>query len=330
MNRTALTQAMERVSGATDIVVPKAGGNADFVVKEGGLFFRPSGMEEYKVGVEAAKQAMIHVPGLSAAAMKEWPIDLLLEPLNWWYRHGEGDVRALAMNDEILTFTRKTNLPIVNPMEIVEAVESGLVEKGLDAEEFYYDKVRVGLDHCSFAVVTSEYAQPVKVGDIVNGGVMAFASPTGAKATEVSPFLNRLVCTNGMISPLLMERFSWKGEAGNIFDWTKAETMRSYDAIDQEVEALVELTRIEVPDSALHTVLADLFDRHHVNASVRQMVTEAAIIEADGTMFGLAQAFNRAANDGGLNIDQMRHLLMVTGDVAHQTDRCTSCLRAMN
>jgi len=82
-------------------------------------------------------------------------------------------------------------------------------------------------------------------------------------------------------------------------------------------------------DGNVHTVLADLFERHHVPAGQREAIIEAAVEEADGTLFGISQAFNRVANMQE-EVGTLRHLLMVTGDMAHQTERCTECLRTIN
>jgi hypothetical protein len=331
MNRAALLTALSTVTDLEEIVTPKTAGNS-FAVKPDGLYYRPAAQDnEYKVGKEAATQALRHVPGLSAAAIKEWPTDLLMEPMNWWYQNGDGDVRMLANGQgEVVSFTKAANSGINNPIRSLEAIEDALDEKGIDTDDLYYDKVRVTLDKVAFAVVTHEKNGEVKVGDVMDAGIMFFGSPTGEAYTEVSPYLNRLLCTNGMISPVHMGRWSHRGgDGGSIYDWTKEMTLGSWDAIDGELDSLRALTQIDVPDDAIHTVLADLFERHHVNANLRQAVAEAAVIEADGTLFGLSQAFNRAANNEQ-DIQAMRHLLMVTGDVAHQTERCSTCLRARN
>jgi hypothetical protein len=330
MNRTALLTALQPVEELEEIIVPKQGGSSSFAIKDDGLYWRPAGVaDEYKVGRESAQQALRHVPGLSAAAIKEWPTDLLLSPLNWWYTHGDGEVRALVSGQNVASFTKRADHGIHSPSRMLEAIEEALDEKGVPSNSFYYDKVRVGLDRVSFAVVTSDRADEVKVGDVMNSGIMAFGSPTGEAYIEVSPYLNRLICTNGMVSPVAMGRWSHRGgDGGSIFDWTKEMALQSWDAIDGELSALRGLTEIEVGGN-VHNVLSDLFERHHVPAGQREAIVEAAVEEADGTMFGISQAFNRVANDIQ-DVAGMRHLLMVTGDVAHQTERCSACLRIVN
>jgi hypothetical protein len=82
-------------------------------------------------------------------------------------------------------------------------------------------------------------------------------------------------------------------------------------------------------DGHASDVLADLFQRHRVPVGLRREVQEALASEADGTMYGVAQAFNRAANRVG-DLSAMRHLLAVTGEIAHNTERCPECLRQLN
>lgn len=49
--------------------------------------------------------------------------------------------------------------------------------------------------------ITSEIRGEVKVGDIVEAGIMVTNSEVGAGAVNIQPFCNRLVCTNGMVIP---------------------------------------------------------------------------------------------------------------------------------
>ena len=131
MKRESLLTALAPVSDLEEIVTPKQQGN-EFAIKDDGLYFQPAiGMaDEYKVGSDAAAQALRHVPGLSAAAIKEWPTDLLLAPMNWWYQHGEGDVRTLVNGDEVVSFTKTASNGLHNPVRLVEAVEDVVQELG--------------------------------------------------------------------------------------------------------------------------------------------------------------------------------------------------------
>lgn len=329
-SRVQLLERLAPVESLEEIVVPKSGGVSEFRVKDDGLYWQADGLtDEYKVSKESAVQALRHVPGLSGAAIKEWPTQLLLEPLNWWYQNGEGNVRALVNENELVSFTKRADHGIHSPTRILEAVEEGLEQKGVAPESLYFDKIRVGLDRVSFAVITHDKAEEVKAGDILNGGIMVFGSPTGESYIEVSPYLNRLVCTNGMVSPVHMGRFSHRGgDGGSIYDWAKEMTLSSWDAIDGELESLRSLTDVPV-NGNIHNVFSDLFERHRIPAAQREAILEAGVEENDGTMFGISQAFNRVANNMD-DVGQMRHLMMVTGDVAHQTERCSTCLRVVN
>ncbi len=332
MDRAATVTAFQAVEGLEEIVVPKKNGTSEFIVTaDDGLKWKPSdGADQLSVTMEAATQALRHVPGLSGTAIREWPTSLLVEPLNWWFRHGSGEARALYNADgEVLSFTKRAEAGIQRPTRMLEAVEDALGEKGIATDDLYYDKVRVGLDQVSFAVITHEKTEEVKAGDVFDAGIMVFGSPTGEAHVEVSPYLNRVFCTNGMISPVAIGRYSHRGSDGaSIYDWTRDMTVQAWDAIDNEIDAVRSLTGIPV-DGNVHAVMADLFDRHHVPARQREAVLEALVEESDGTMFGVSQSFNRVANDVE-DVSGLRHLLMVSGDVAHQTERCTACMRALN
>lgn len=336
MNRAALLEEFQKVEGLEELVVPKKGGTSEFVVTEDNkgklsLKWKPSGSgRELSVGVDALAGALRHVPGMSKATIEKWPTHLLIHPLNWWFQHGDGDARALYNSlGEVVSFTKRADHGIHRPTRVLEAIEDSLNEINVPTNDLYFDKVRVSLDRVSFAVITHEKAEEIKPGDIFDAGIWTHMSPTGESFTEVSPYLNRLVCTNGMTSPVVVARHSQRGSDGDsIYEWTKNTTVQAWDAIDGELNAIRNLTEIEI-DGNVHNIMADLFERHHIPVRQRESILEALGEESDGTMYGVAQAFNRAANEIE-DVSALRHLLMVTGDIAHQTERCTTCMRAIN
>lgn len=330
MDRAALLEKFQAVENLEEVVVTKTTNGPEFQVTDGGLLWRSTASSDpLPVTPEAAVGALRHVPGLSKVAIKHWPLPILLDPLNWWFANGEGEVRALINDDQVVSFTKRADHGIHRPTRMLEAIEDSLNDLGVPSDELYFDKVIVGLDRVSFAVITHEKTDEIKAGDIFDAGIAAFMSPTGDNHNEISPYLNRLLCTNGMLSPVHIGRWSHRGsDGGSIYDWTREMTLAAWDAIDGELDAVRALTGQPI-DGNVHNVVADLFERHHVPVRQREAILEALAEESDGTMFGVAQAFNRVANDIE-DVEQMRHLLMVTGDVAHQTERCSACMRAIN
>lgn len=278
---------------------------------------------EFRITMNGMEAALTKVPGLSKAAIAQWPSDRLMETVNWFYEHGEGDVAGMIAEDRVVGFTKDAR-PIYPISDVLTKAEETLTTLGVETGNLQFGNVRADIDRAAFGLVTPVTSEP-KVGDIVQSGIWFMHSPTSRKADEISPFVNRLVCTNGMISARSLSKWSWRG-TGNLMEWVGESVRQSWTALDDELAGLHALTEQPLNGHAT-AVLEDIFERHHVPTQLRERVLEAAVDEADGTMYGIAQSFNRAANaveDAG----QMRNLLMVTGDIAAQTERCDSCFRA--
>lgn len=337
LDREAVTAVLEPLESLAEVTVPLRGsGHSEFVVRSAdeerpGLWWRAIDTEYY-VDQAALEGALSKVPGLSGPAVREWPASLLLPPLNWWYSQADGQVRALTTVEEgrptVVQFTKKES-PLNSTLRMLETAEQALAERGVEVGTLQYDRVGASLDRASVAIVAPGVTEEVKEGDVVSAGIFFINSPVGTKKIELSPYVNRLICTNGWISPVNMASFSIKGgDGGSMDEWVQSATFSAWDAVSGEIDQIRGLT--EVPIDGHHTdVLRDIFERHGVASRLRERVVEAYAEENDGTMFGIANAFNRAANDV-TDIGQVRNLMMVSGEVAHQSERCSACLRALN
>jgi hypothetical protein len=331
LTRNEVEAALRPIDSLEERIVTMQGKGLEFSVgaDDGGLRLRVL-KDQFKVQRPAFEQALVFVPGLTKPAISDWPTDMLLTPVNWFLQHRGEEMRMLISGDEIVAFPKKITT-MTPTTQLLDQVVGAVVAEGADPDTLQYDKVRVSLDRCSVAIISPENRAEAKKGDALNGGVMLLNSPTGRADIEVSAYVNRLVCTNGMISPVALRSFRVRrGSSGfdHLSEWVTDAARESWLALDGEFSALRDLTQIPV-DGHGADVLRDVFTRHRVPARLRDAVQEALIEEGDGSLYGIAQAFNRAAN-GQEDIGAMRHLLMVTGEMAHQTSRCSECLRSLN
>lgn len=273
---------------------------------------------------DGLEQALQKVPGLGKSAVAQWPAEMLIDTVNWFYENGHEETRGLTHDGSLIGFTRDSDAPVHRVSAVLERIE-----KKLPKDSYMFSNVRAGSIHeVAFGLVTpAKEAQP-KVGDVVQAGVWCFHSPTARRNPEISSFVNRLACTNGMIASRSLSKFSWRAtDEVDYLDWVEDSTVTAWESVDLEFDALTALTQQRLNGHA-HAVLEDLFERHRVPSSLRSRVVDAVVDEADGTMYGIAQAFNRAANSVEDPM-QMRGLLMVTGDIAAQDERCGECFRAL-
>ena len=329
MTLTELGEVLAPLDGLGEVVVPRRGGHAELVSAEGqNIGFRIGG-QEYAVSDSALEEVFNHVPGMSKAALTQWPEELLVPAVNWFLGNQSGDVRALTYNDAVISFPKR-EVPIHYPSQVLDRMVGSLGDAGVNVDELEAHKVSTSVHQTRFALVSPERSAEPKVNDVLAGGVLVDLSPSGANNIEMSPYVNRLVCTNGMISPVSLGRWAWRGDSGDgsFLNWVADFTTEAWGALEAEFEALDALTAMPI-NGHTEDVLRDMFRRHRVPARVRELVTAAALDEADGTMYGIAQSFNRAANE----VEDLRHardLWMVTGEMAHQTDRCESCFQSLH
>lgn len=320
--KIAPLEAISEVSGPTDRTRFRlADGDAGILAEIGGV--------ELPISTEALEDALVKVPGLQKAAVNQWPVDMLLTTMNWFYEHGDGETRALVHDDKIVSVT-KSAVPLFPVSEVLEAVEEGVSDAGGSLVDMGFGNVRLSLDRVTFGVSTPSRVDEPKVGDVVQAGIWVHHSPTGQRAVEIAPYVNRLVCTNGMIAARSLSKWSWRGgsrDEGDFRRWIRAAASGAWEGVQSEFDGLRDLTTQRLNGHA-SAVVDDLFERHRVPGHLREAVLESLIDEADGTMYGIAQAFNRAANQVS-DITHMRHLLLVTGDVVAETERCDSCFRAL-
>jgi hypothetical protein len=326
LSKSEFMEAIAPIDALTSYAAPSD--QWRFGVEDDRVVARANG-SDFRISKEGLEAALAKVPGLAKAAVQQWPVDMLLSTVNFFYEHGEGEAAAMVEagddGDTIVGFTKDAR-PIVPVGQVLDIAERSLKKIDVPTKDLQFSNVRASRENVAFGLVNPNVAEEPKVGDVVQAGLWFMHSPIHKRSTEVSSFLNRLACTNGMIAPRTLSKFSYRG--GSTFnEWVDQAVLDGWSALNREFDGLRELTQQPLNGHA-HSVVEDLFERHHVPASLRETVLNAVIDEADGTMYGIAQAFNRAANLVD-DTSHMRSLLMVTGDIVAQDERCGSCFRAL-
>ena len=80
-----------------------------------------------------------------------------------------------------------------------------LMDMGAEIKESHYDG-----DYLKLTAVTPELKGEVKKDDVIQGGITITNSEIGNQTLLIQPFLYRLVCTNGMVVPSILNRFYQK------------------------------------------------------------------------------------------------------------------------
>lgn len=150
--------------------------------------------------------------------------------------------------------------------------------------------------------VSNDLVREVKAGDLIRFGIAFSNSEVGAGAIQAAMFTERLICTNGMISSEDVFRSAHVGAghgSGQIADILKirdyARDLLTPDRIDRHITQLKELAGIPVHKPV--EAVEKLAKAHSLTEGEKNSVLEHLIKGADLSMFGMAQAITRSAED---------------------------------
>ena len=136
-----------------------------------------------------------------------------------------------------------------------------------------------------------------KVNDITEGGLRCLYSELLARPPTLEPYVERLVCTNGMVCRDRIQAFQFDSMDDFLkqFDHAVEQSTQFVDsAIRAQLEKAVE-TKVERSEQAIRTIFAN----SNLNTRLLPATLAALTVEDDGSAFGVLQAVTRAANNVG-------------------------------
>lgn len=140
----------------------------------------------------------LNIPAKYYDLMREEKPDLLARNVNAWFGDLDNNfmVRSFQFPDESIgrallsaQYRRIDNL----------LVAEGVLPMFAGTDQFEVMSCEVTERKMYIKIVNHKLQKAVKPGDVVEGGVVITNSEVGMGAVSVQPFVNRLVCTNGMV-----------------------------------------------------------------------------------------------------------------------------------
>ena len=343
----SVSEAKDRLSitdGLSEITHPFEGGSHEFHLDDDNgepVLTLDLGGETYNVDGPAYMTALRRIPtgGGAETIADRWPLEMTVEPLNWFFDHKEGDFKVFAYENNVVSFAKPSAF-LFDPKRLLDGMVEAVTEHGGKDEVLVSDFVH-GLDETRFNVHVPEgwndsfvEARP---GDKTLGGISFSGSILGKSKQELAVFTHRVLCSNGMISPDGVSRFSVghgdeesDGDLDRLYEWVAStcDDLFSGETMNREFTRIAHLTHHSV-EGHTSDVLSDLFARLRVPMPARTEIMDALAEEADGTMYGVVQAMTRAAEHSPNLNDAARARLM--RDAGHATlvaqEICPSCHR---
>lgn len=337
--------ALATYGSLAEVVHPYQGGSHDFRIEQtdaGHRLVLELGGEDYPLNRDATYSAIARLPGGSETLAERWPLNIVVDALNFFFDNREGDFKMLVdASGQVRQFVKPSAL-LFNPVQVLDAMADAMGRHG-GKEHVVVKDFTHSLEETRFSVIVpagmSERFIEARPGDTTVGGLFFKGSLLGRGNPELSIFTDRVVCSNGMVQRAGSTRFragnadeGAEGPMERMIEWlTSSCEHLTGSPMSEEFARIQHLTTHTVDDEHLPATLADLFARFTVPAQLQAMVHEALAEEADGTMYGIVQAITRAAQHGPNLTDAQRYTLMErAGEVAlHSQHVCDSCQRPM-
>jgi hypothetical protein len=303
--------------------------------------------QEYRLTKDAVLEAGAKI-GIPRKLQERTPSHLLSQQFNWWFGGRGGwdgksfkafvadkpgdDDRPLAVAFGSATISPFSNLEILD--QLVDGIRDFYDADEVDLLVDYKFTHSLELTHARIIVpgfvrnITGPgTAQP---SDLWSTGVQWTNSQLGLKPTEVSGYLFRWRCTNGMTDTLVTSgKFNRRdGSAEDVYSWARQSVEEVLGGLEHALDGVADTTSVPV-ENDVSLVLGDLFQQHKVPVPLqRAIILNMAEVGGELSMYTLLNAITQAGNDPEVSPASLDKLLRVGGHVAHSaSQRCEACRR---
>jgi hypothetical protein len=276
--------------------------------------------------------------GMGKAYVAKAPGFLTADALNYWYRGGmDKGCRLMVVGaDQVgAAITRESVVPFSNLQLLEQAITR--IEARHPGMPVYLDasKMAHSLRQTYIQLVIPDLArQMTNTGEDNDqwwGGLQVTNSQTADVQTQISGFLYRMLCTNGMVD-IAANADSWNRRSGGsneeeVYAWAADAVDAVLGGLEHSFESVQALVNIPL-EGEIGATARDVFDQYRVPVRARERIVNELVETNNLTMYGLVNAITAGAN-GDVPTNEQQHLMSVGGDVMHHTDRCGSCRRIL-
>lgn len=298
----------------------------DIVEKEnfGKVIILKAGRQEYQTTVPSVDAACRTI-GIPVSYAKKCPSEMLIPHLNYWFGSPIlGKVRFFIENDTIVGCTASQGQHHTN-LEILGEIEKAI---GVNSIIGFQNNI-TSLDHSIFSVITDRIFE-ANSGDILHGGIEVQNSIDGSKTLQISPFIFRQVCSNGMIAA---EHISnWKRNSSENFGmWTQNVARSSMGRLDNEFGQIKRLQEVALTGEvhALNT-LRSIFRKYMISVKTQKEIAAEVLVSNTGnganSMYDIWNAITRVGTHSPtLTATSSRDLRIIAGKVSREVSLCPHC-----
>lgn len=220
-------------------------------------------------------------------------------------REKNKDLLLRVGDDDGLVGVESPDAKVITPAQMVDVALKVLPKDAPVVERFDTSRV-FGLD----VIVPDNHTSiggDRQVGDLTKGGVRFFRDVQHGSAPQVSTFLHRLVCTNGMTVTEETDKVSFKGN-------TVPEILAELEAAAQRCFA-----RAEATIDHFYDLRSQRMETAAGQAMLRRMVKEQRLPVADRRLLELEEVLGTIADEQGDEFSAFDVVNLVTNEANHPT-----------
>jgi hypothetical protein len=233
------------------------------------------------------------------------------------------DKKELVFREHVAVGSRVIDSPRIYGQQIVEKLIAGVGE--VRNSNFYDLGDYIDTTLAGDKVVMESKA---KVGDITEGGIRCRYSELLTRAPSIEPYVERLVCTNGMIISDRLSVFDFE-DMDQFIKQLEGSITKAMQFVDSSIRLQLQKAN-DTPVERGEQAIRHIFTERRLNPRLLSPAIAALALEDDGTAFGVLQAITRAANDMPY---AHRALLQETGakEMARlETMHCPTCWSSLS
>lgn len=315
--------------------------NVDGNTQVGAFVTFQDGLEtpvEYQLTLDGLQQAASQF-GYGRGLLERSPGILTEDHLNWNFRSGmDKKLKLMVVGADQIgsAFVRESIEPFSNLAFLETAIAQ--IEARWPGSSVYVDRDKLAhsLRQTHLQLILPEVSRLItdtgEVDDRWWGGVQISNALDGSTQTDISAFLFRQRCTNGMIERL-GDAGSWSRKSGGqdqdaVMAWAETainEALGSFDGVFDRVQDMVGL---QVDPDNMSNTARDLFAQYRIPVSAQRRIMENLVENDMMNMYGLTNAVTAAAN-GAVGHAEQQRLMATGGDVVRHAERCDGCHRML-
>ncbi len=260
--------------------------------------------------------AHLNIPWKYYERMLQEEPGLLADNVNHWLRKGEPVQRLLRTIDGKARAFLSNRYRCIDNFEIAQAVLPIIMEM----QGARFESTQITENYMYIKVVNPRLTGEVRVGDVVQAGVVISNSETGLGAVNVQPLVYRLACLNGMVVNDASTR-TRRNHIGRANSTDENFALYSQETLDQDGKAFMmkvqdtvraavdearftkvldtmrESTRAKLDTTDIPSVVKLTSSNFGLTETEGKGVLQHLLEDADYTLYGLANAVTRFSQD---------------------------------